>query len=127
MSEYKDYIDELREEFDSKTEEFCLLPSGWAETFVPQMLDDLFEVLGSAVYDWELLQVKEKYGTLTVYWCWNMDSNLSDEDKADLEYQLEEILDQYTSISRNTCAMCGEEATHMSTGWMVSLCDECDE
>ena len=127
MSEYREYIEELREEFNSKTEEFYCLPAGWVDTFVPQMLDDLFEVLGSSIYDWELLQVKEKYGTLTVYWCWNMDSDLSDEDKADLEYQLEEILDQYTSISRNTCAMCGEEATHMSTGWMVPLCDECDE
>ena len=38
-----------------------------------------------------------------------------------------EWLDKYETLSENTCIKCGEKATHMTTGWIMPLCDECDE
>lgn len=124
-NEYNNYIRNLKAEFDAKTEQFNSLPDGWVKSFIPQMKEELFDVLGSYVRYWCLLDVKEKYGMLRIYWCWNMERY--DEIAADQEvlyYNIERVIDKYSRISFQTCAICGSDATYMN---YVPLCAKCNK
>ena len=122
-NEYKDWIRDLREEFNAKTEQFDSLPDGWINTFVPQMKEELFEILGSCAENWILLDIKEKYGALRVYWSWNMERY--DEIAADQEVlgrDIDCIIDKYSKMSLKTCAICGEPAMCVED---LPLCAKC--
>lgn len=126
-NECKDYYTDLRAIFDKKTYDFNLLPTGWIKTFVPRLKDELFEVLGNRVDDWEVIEIKEKFGQLRIYHTWKW------EDKSDEEWdilnelhdKLDEIINRYEDISVHTCTVCGKEATHMTTGYVLPICDTC--
>ena len=120
---YKDYMRDLREEFDSKTELLNTLPEGWLKTLIPKMKEELFEVLGSCVENWCLLDAKEKYGALRVYWSWDLERY--DEIAADQEVlysEIERIIDKYSKLSFKTCAVCGESAMCVED---LPLCAKC--
>jgi hypothetical protein len=122
-NEYEDWTRDLRAEFDVKTEALNYLPDGWVKTFIPQMKEELFEVLGSCVHNWRILDAKEKYGVLRVYWCWEQERY--DEIAADEEAlydSIENIIDKYSKISFRTCAICGESAMCVED---LPLCANC--
>ena len=122
-NEYKDWIKDLKEEFNTKTALLNYLPEGWVKTFIPQMKEELFEVLGSCAKNWCLLDAKEKYGVLRVYWSWDMERY--DEVEADHEVlydDIERVIDKYSKISFKTCAVCGNQATCVEN---LPLCANC--
>ena len=122
-NEYKDWIKDLKEKFNTKTELLNCLPEGWVKTFIPQMKEELFEVLGSCVENWRLLDAKEKYGTLRVYWSWDMERY--DDVAADQEVlydDIERVIDKYSKISSKTCAVCGKQAMPVKD---LPLCVNC--
>lgn len=122
-NEYKDWTRDIKEEFNAKTDLFNCLPEGWVKAFVPQMKEELFETLGSCVENWCLLDAKEKYGVLRVYWSWDMDRH--DEIAADQEVltdDIERVIDKYSRISFHTCAICGEQAMCVED---LPLCAKC--
>ena len=60
-----------------------------------------------------ITDIKEKYGTLRWYDNGNTGSGY-------------DIISKYARLSEDTCIKCGKPATHMTEGWIMPLCDECD-
>ena len=82
--------------------------------------NNLFEELLSELepYDVEIGQVKEKYGTLTVY----AYSEANDD-------EVQKILRKYEEKSKHICELCGDkgEMKILSGDWLKVLCDKCEE
>lgn len=126
-NEYKDYMNDLRAVFDEKMEEVNDLYDGWKKSFVPQMMDAMFSVLGSYVEDFEVYQIKEKYGSLVIYKGWK-DREYTEEEVKDLDditAELNSIIEKYRKISERTCVKCGDKSTFFSLGWVRPWCDNC--
>lgn len=91
------------------------IPEGWWTAFGKQMCDDIEAYIKklppSARKDFEILQVKEKYGSLRIYTNW-------------YTKELENIEIKYGDLSVHTCCVCGAPATQFSTGWICPYCDE---
>ena len=80
-NEWKDYQNDLRVIFNDKMWEVDFLYDGW-QKFVPQMMDELFSALGPYVEDFMVHQIKEKYGSITIYWGWKH-RDYTDEENTD--------------------------------------------
>lgn len=89
------------------------MPVGWRVAFGAEMCSRIRNQLlkEKGLKDYKVFQVKEKFGELRWY------------DNGSRAVQ--DIVDQYSSMSIVTCVKCGEEATWLTTGWIVPLCDEC--
>ena len=66
-NEYKDWSNDVMDTLNTKMAEADLLPSGWVNTFIPNLKQELASALGSYVYDFEVLQIKDKYATMRVF------------------------------------------------------------
>jgi hypothetical protein len=69
------------------------------------------------IYDFEITQVKEKYGLLRIYLS-------SETDK------ISEIIERYEYLSEHVCEECGKFETakiRLSHGWYKTLCEECSK
>jgi hypothetical protein len=111
-NEYKDYQRALLVDLTTKMREVGDLYDGWRKTFVPDMIYELYEVLGSYVEDFEVYQIKEKFGSLTIYWGWKY-RDCTDEEIADhnkLEDAVNDVIAKYKKISERTCVQCGGKA-----------------
>jgi hypothetical protein len=126
-NEYKDYINDLRAIFNYKMREVEFLYDGWRNSFVPAMMDEMFYALGSYVEDFEVYQIKEKYGSLTIYKGWK-DREYTEEEFNDIDNinaELNLIIEKYRNISAHTCVQCGGKATFLSAHWVIPWCDNC--
>lgn len=94
------------------------IPDGWYKAFGEDMIEELNKILikYNLVNSYEILQIKEKFGQLRWY-----GAGVSEE--AWDEYG--KWLSKYEELSSNTCIKCGKDATHMSKGWILPLCDNC--
>ena len=126
-NEYKDYMNDLRATFNEKMDEVNTLYDGWLKAFVPQMMDELFNALGSYVEDFMVHQIKEKYGNLTIYWGWKHRDYTDEEnnDRKKLNEEVNNIVAKYRKISEHTCVQCGGKATFLSDYWVIPWCDNC--
>ena len=126
-NEYKDYMNDLRILFNEKMYEVAFLYEGWIKAFVPQMMNELFNALGSYVEDFEVYQIKEKYGNLTIYYGWKYRdyTDEENEDRKEINGAVNNIIDKYRKISEHTCVQCGGKATFFSDGWVIPWCDDC--
>ena len=125
-NEWKDYQNDLRAIFNDKMWEVDFLYDGW-QKFAPQMMDELFNALGPYVEDFEVRQIKEKYGSLTVYWGWKCRDYTDEEnnDRKEIDDAVKNIVEKYRKISDHTCVQCGGKATLLSTGWVLPFCSDC--
>lgn len=126
-NEYKDYMNDIRTSFDEKMSEVNDLYDGWKKAFVSQMMDEMFSTLGNYVEDFEVYQIKEKFGALTIYKGWK-DREYTEEEFKDLEELTEEInniISKYRKISYHTCVKCGNKATFLCDYWVTPWCDNC--
>ena len=96
--------------------ELDAMESGWRKTFGIQMCKEIRTALlkkgWKYLFNYRILQIKEKYGTLRWY-----DANSTKE--------IFEIIDKYEDLSYHTCINCGKPATKISTGWICPYCDNC--
>lgn len=109
----------LSPDFDFSFTELDSMPDGWRIAFGEQMCEEIKEALltsGSAkeeglaaLYDYRILEIKEKYGQLRWY-----DTGGADE-----------ITEKYLKISEHICVQCGKPATRRSTHWICPYCDDC--
>jgi hypothetical protein len=79
------------------------------------LIQELIDELNKLPEEIEVLQVKEKYGTLRFYV-----SSASEKAYA--------IIDEYETFSSHICEICGEFWTskeRISHGWIKTLCNEC--
>lgn len=125
-NEYKDWYNDILTALNAKMWEADFLPEGWTDTFIPEMKKELAIALGSYVDDFTVFQIKEKYGALRIYWSW-ADREYTDDEAKDLiglYKEIETIIRKYERISEKTCVVCGKEATKMTTGWVMPVCNE---
>lgn len=108
------------EELDYKSTWWDEIPVGWAKAFGEQMCDELLEILKKADYvdEYKIIQIKEKFGMLRWY-----DNGVPNS----IWEEYEDWLDKYEVMSEKTCIVCGAPATHMTTGWIMPVCDSCFE
>lgn len=126
-SEYKDCKQERLITLLAKMYEVDYLYEGWRKTFVPDMINELCDVLGPYVEDFEIGQIKEKFGSLTVYWSWKCREYTDDEniDRHEIDNMVKNIIQKYSDISYRTCVKCGNRATFLSSHWVTPWCDNC--
>lgn len=128
---WKDYQRDLRADFEHNFE--CAIdgiPDGWMESFLPYLKDELFNACGAYADEIMFYQIKEKYGALRVYWHFPDKDYYTKEDYTDLKELIpiiQKIIKKYEEISENTCIVCGKTATHMTTGYIAPLCDNCED
>lgn len=60
----------------------------------------------------EIIQVKEKFGTLRVYTNWSTS-------------KIEDAIIRAEEESSVTCEICGEKGTLRTDGWLSTMCDSC--
>lgn len=89
------------------------IPDGWYKLFF-QMCDDIKPLLEKEgiLYDFYLIQVKEKYNKLICYY-----NNAPKE--------VEDIISRYEMMARYVCVNCGKPAVFETTGYVASYCDSC--
>ena len=128
-NEYKDWKRDLQEIFEEKVKELDTLYDGWTNSFIPQLKDELFNLLGSYVEHFNVLCSKEKFGRLVLYWHFDLDG-LKDEYVQDIERlyeQIENLLQKYAELSSKTCIICGEPGVMRDDFWITPWCDKCYE
>ena len=126
-NEYKDYKRDLLVDLTVKMHEVGDLYEGWRKTFIPDMIYELCEVLGSYVEDFEVYQIKEKFSSLTIYWGWKWRDYTDEEnkDRQAIDAEVKNIIEKYKRISEHTCVKCGNKATFLSDHWVIPWCDSC--
>ena len=91
------------------------IPKGWWIRFGEQMCDEIENCLkrlpAGAIENFQMLEVKEKFGRLRIYTNWSTK-------------ELKDIIKRYEDLSIRTCCACGAPATKISTNWISSWCDE---
>lgn len=90
----------------------CECGNGWYG-----ILAELFEQL-SKYEDIVLVQVKEKFGTLRVYYTGSTDEDYE---------EIEKFIDEAEGKSAITCEICGNEGKLSNKGWLITLCDRCNK
>lgn len=128
-NEYKDWKNDIQVIINGITYELKLLPDGWVKAFISDLRKELADAIGSYANDFEVFQIKEKYGVMRLYWGWK-DRDYTSEEEIDLKNittEVDEIISKYEKISKNTCVVCGKPATKMTTGWIMPVCDYCFE
>lgn len=87
---------------------------GW-EGLVTELIQKLQELKDTKYPDLEVVQVKEKWGYLTVY----------------LNYyypEAEQLIDEYRDKSGTVCEMCGGPGKmKLLDGWYSVICDDCED
>lgn len=113
------------------TEEHWLsdLPDGWVNSFGIQMCDELLDALGEYVDDFIIVQTKEKYGSLVIYYYWHRDNHTEKEleEIQKIDNVVHDILNKYIDLSYHTCVRCGQPATKYTSPWILPCCSECFE
>lgn len=126
-NEYKDYREDQLRLLLEKMREVRYLYDGWVNAFVPDLIYELCDALGPYVEDFEVYQIKEKYGSLTIYKGWK-DREYTEEEFKDIDNitaEINVIIEKYRKISEHTCVQCGGKATFFSDGWVIPWCDNC--
>lgn len=129
MADFIDMKYTSKSQFELNMEELNMIPIGWANSLIPELEKELRAVLGKYLNDWIVVQAKEKYGQLRIYWTWN-DRNYTNKEIKELDKickKLNKIIDKYEQISLETCVKCGEESTTFSKIWTLPFCDDCEE
>lgn len=89
------------------------LPEGWFSLFL-QCCSDIYKPLHDAglLEKFGFLQIKEKWGRMTLY-----THNATDE--------VLDIINKYTFLSEQVCSVCGAPATVMTSGYVCPYCEKC--
>lgn len=96
------------------------IPEGWRKAFGMQLLEEIakeFKKNKVPKRKWELYlqwqDIKEKWGQLCLY--------------ASAPEYIHNILRKYEKLSIKYCIYCGKPATHLTSGYILPVCDECDK
>lgn len=96
------------------------IPFGWRKAFGLEMCEELLTILRefNHVEDFYFIQIKEKFGSLRLYF---LDKSFSKE----MLEKIQKWADKYMELSENTCVVCGEKATKKDKRYVVPLCSLC--
>lgn len=108
-----DWEGDIPEDYDYSYSWLDQMPAGWRTAFGEQMCTDIMKIIEEdAVDDFQILQIKEKFGELRLYY-------------APFSQKIEDIIQKYVEMSRKTCIRCGAPAIWESQGWIDYYCDKC--
>ena len=87
------------------------MPEGWYKAFGKMFIKELIDELEKDNYldDFEILQIKEKYGGLRIY--------IGSAPEA-----IHRLIDEYEELSYNYCQICGKPGKTYDNGWIMTLC-----
>lgn len=93
-----------------------LLP-GWRKAFGNKIWDELYEILEKANYvnEFRFHQIKEKYGTLRLYYG-GIPTEISDD--------VHNWASKYEELSMLYCCFCGEPTKYITDGWILYVCED---
>lgn len=116
---------DLESIFAGKTSPYCFseVGKGW-EKIVRDLVEAIEAVApGRVAY----AQVKEKFGGLRFYWDPAYDeagrSRLSPEE----DTRIQTLVKEAEARAWKTCEDCGEPGRRRGEGWLVTLCDRCNQ
>lgn len=101
------------------------IPIGWRDSFFENMCDELIAVLGDYVNNFEIIQLKEKYGSMRLYWNWKDEDLLTGKQISNLTSAIHDVISKYETISYHTCVRCGKPSADYTKPWILPVCDEC--
>lgn len=104
------------------------VPKGWQKLFMKYMdcINELFIENDVRRGAFHFDQVKEKFGSLRIYW--HVEYDCADEMTVDrLQDGCSALIDDLETESGSICVECGEPATLQSTGWVLPYCRACAE
>ena len=118
------YSDPLYGDYDEDTEiDYTFtgeyeMPEGWRKAFCPEIWDELKAILEKADYvdKFRFVQIKEKYGTLRLYY---------DGVPEKIYAEIEAWESKYEDLSEKTCICCGKSAKYRSINWISPWCEDC--
>lgn len=100
------------------------IPIGWRDSFFENMCDDLISALGDYVDNFEIIQLKEKYGSIRLYWNWKDENIFTEEQIHNLTNTIRDVISKYEAISYHTCVRCGKLSTGYTKPWILPVCDK---
>ena len=107
----------ISEDYDYEYTWADSMPRGCRLAFGDRMIEDLDQLLKKySVEDYQILQIKEKYGGLR--WYDNGFPRIGFDEYNTWVYKYEEL-------SLNTCINCGKPAIGLTKGWISPLCKDC--
>lgn len=121
------WFEAKRKSFEEITEPFNNLPNGWVNSFVGNLRNELYDALGDFANDFVILDCKDKYGSMRIYWRWRERPYTVDElmHLNELHDSIDDIIDKYSKISYKTCVVCGDVADEYSKCWVLPFCRYC--
>lgn len=103
-----------------KEEALGCVGNGWAP-----LIERFYETANQSTIPIVVLQVKEKFGGLRIYWN-SEGENVNYFDGRYLE--IDRLIDTLRILSTNTCETCGANGKiHMYNSWMKACCNACYE
>lgn len=102
----------------------CECDDGWYELLreMFQKIVNRYETAGVPV-DLEVLQIKEKFAELRVYYSFKQGNNQADQELRD---DIDKIIETYENKSNTICENCGAEGELRKEGYrMKTLCAQC--
>ena len=101
------------------------IPIGWRDSFFENMCDELIAVLGNYINEFEIVQLKEKYGSMRLYWNWKDENIFTEEQIHNLTNTIRDVISKYEAISYHTCVRCGKPSTDYTHPWILPVCEKC--
>ena len=117
LTPYNIWTGEISEDYEYECTWADSIPRGWRLAFGDQMIEELNQLLRKySVEDYQILQIKEKYGGLR--WYDNGFPRIGFDEYNTWVYK-------YEGLSLRTCINCGKPAIGYTKGWITPLCEEC--
>lgn len=98
---------------------------GWRSRFLEacKEINNILEANQFTPNDLEILQIKEKFGSLRVY-C-NFKEDILPKVPQSVLIQIDGILNKLDRDTSRMCFICGAPATHLSKGYVLPYCRVC--
>lgn len=86
---------------------------GWKDLII-DLFSEIAPQISTKKESIKILQIKEKYGQLRVYFS---------SDK--YNENINNIIYKYENLSKKICELCGDKSTIVTSGWIKNLCNSC--
>lgn len=98
------------------------VPEGWHEYIRDKVYEPLHELLKpDRVKAFYILQLKEKFGGLRLYYSVNSEKYAISPEEYD---KIDEIINVAEEATETLCYRCGEPAQYMTRGWILPVCEK---
>jgi hypothetical protein len=117
MGYEKEDLDVLQERYADilKKLDYIECDIGWFD-IIDKCLADILKVSYETGFDVQVVQIKEKFAGLRIYY------DIADDADEDTRRAINDAIDNAEIESYTTCEVCGEEGKVQKKGWWKTLC-----